>query len=157
MHERTAPAPRLWFEDFPTGHVTALGPHGVDGEEMLAFSRRFDPQPFHLDEAAAAASLFGGLAASGWYTAACTMRLLCDAYLLESASLGAPGVEELRWPRPVFAGDTLTGTVTVLDTRVSRSRPEMGLVHNHTEMRNQHGETVFSMKSWGMFRRRAAG
>lgn len=149
-------AHRLWFEDFPAGHVTPIGPHVVDQAEMLAFSSRYDPQPFHLDEAAAAASLFGGLAASGWHTAACTMRMLCDAYLLDAASLGAPGVEDMRWPRPVFAGDTLSGTVTVLDARVSQSRPFMGLVHNLTEVRNQHGELVFTMRAWGLFRRRDA-
>lgn len=151
------PAPaRLAYEDFPVGHVLEFGPHLVDRDEVLAFAARFDPQPFHLDEAAAAATPFGRVAASGWHTASMTMRMLCDAYLLESTSLGSPGVDALQWPRPVYPGDTLRGTLTVLAARVSQSRPQMGLLHQRTEVFNQHGELVFSMVAWQMMRRREA-
>lgn len=148
---------RWAFEDFPVGHVTALGPHTVDRAEVLAFAGRYDPQPFHLDEAAAAQTPFGRLAASGWHTASMTMRMLCDAYLLDAQSLGSPGVDELKWPRPVYPGDTLRGTLTVLASRESRSRPDMGLIHQRTEVFNQHGELVFSMLGWQMMRRRTPG
>ena len=148
------PPARLAFEDFPVGRVLEFGPHRVDRDEVIAFAGRFDPQPFHLDEAAAAATPFGRLAASGWHTASMTMRMLCDAYLLEAESLGSPGVDELKWPRPVYPGDTLRGRLTVLATRVSQSRPQMGLAQQRTEVFNQHGELVFSMLGWQMLRRR---
>ena len=144
---------RYTFEDFPVGHVLAFGPHTVDRDEVIAFAARYDPQPFHLDEAAAAATPFGRLAASGWHTASMAMRMLCDAYLLEAASLGSPGVDELKWPRPVYPGDTLRGELTVLSARVSQSRPQMGLLHQRSEVFNQHGELVFSMRAWQMMGR----
>jgi acyl dehydratase len=126
----------------------------VTREAIIEFARQWDPQPFHLDDAAAEASLFGRLAASGWHTCAMTMRMLCDAYLLRSASLGSPGVENLRWLQPVYAGDTLSGTLTVLEARASESRPHMGLVRSRWTTVNQHGQPVLTMEGWGMFRRR---
>lgn len=146
---------RWYHEDFPVGNVRAIGPHTVDRDEVLDFAGRYDPQPFHLDEEAARGTPFGRLAASGWHTASMSMRMLCDAYLLEAASLGAPGVEDLRWPHPVYPGDTLQGQVTVLASRVSASRPEMGLLQIRTEVFNQDGRLVFTMQGWSMFRRRA--
>lgn len=120
--------PEYAFEDFTTGRVFDLGTLGVDREEMLAFARRFDPQPFHVDEHAAAESIFKGLAASGWFTAGLWMRAYVDTVLNHATSLGSPGGEEISWPAPVFAGDELTATMEVMDARRSRSRPEMGLV-----------------------------
>lgn len=147
----------LYWEDFAVGQTRPYGPLTVSREEVLDFARRFDPQPFHLDDEAAAASLFGKLAASGWHTAAMTMRMMCEAYLLDSASLGSPGLDQLRWHHPVFPGDTLSGHLTVLATRASEKRPEMGLVQSRWETVNQQGTLVLSMEGWGMFRRRPGG
>ena len=149
-----SPQPRWYWEDFPVGSVREFGAMTVTREAVLAFARDFDPQPFHLDDAAAAASLFGKLAASGWHTCAMAMRLMCDGYLLQSASLGSPGVEQLRWLAPVYPGDTLRMRLTVLAARPMNSRPGVGLVQTDTEMFNQHGKAVLSMQGWGMFRLR---
>ena len=146
--------PTIHFEDFEIGQTRPYGPLAVTREAILDFARQWDPQPFHLDDAAAEASLFGRLAASGWHTCAMTMRMLCDAYLLRAASLGSPGVENLRWLQPVYAGDTLSGTLTVLEARASESRPGMGLVRSRWTTVNQHGQPVLTMEGWGMFRRR---
>jgi acyl dehydratase len=138
------------FEDLTPGRVFDLGTTVVDHDEMLAFARRFDPQPFHVDEAAAAASLFGGLAASGWFTAALWMRLYADAVLAGSTSLGSPGGEDIAWPAPVFAGDELRGTVEVLDARRSASRPGLGLVRLRGGM-HRGDVVVFRSTFTGMF------
>ena len=150
----SAATPRYWWEDFPVGHVREFGGLLVTREAVLDFARAYDPQPFHLDDEAAKASLFGRIAASGWHTCAMAMRMMCDAYLLESAALGSPGVENLRWLKPVFPGDTLGVRLTVLEARPSASRPEVGLVKSHWDVSNQHGEIVLSMQGWGMYRRR---
>jgi acyl dehydratase len=134
--------------------VREFGAMQVTREACLAFARDFDPQPFHLDEAAASASLFGALTASGWHTCAMAMRMLCDGYLLASASLGSPGIEELRWLKPVFPGDTLSVRLEVLEARPMASRPGVGLVRTLSQVSNQSGQAVLSMKGWGMFRRR---
>lgn len=118
----------LAYDDLPPGRVFDLGTVVVDREEMLAFNRRFDPQSFHVDERAAQDSIFGGLCASGWFTAALWMRCYVDAVLTRALSLGSPGGRELSWPAPVFPGDELHAQLEVLDGRVSRSRPSMGLV-----------------------------
>jgi acyl dehydratase len=158
MNTPDNPAPprtiRLWWEDFPAGSVHPYGPMTVSRDAVLDFARQWDPQPFHLDDAAAEASLFGKLAASGWHTCAMTMRMLCDAYLLESASLGSPGLDGLKWHRPVFPGDTLSGTLQVLEARPMNSRPGVGLVRSQWETVNQQGEPVLTMHGWGMYRRR---
>ncbi|BBG04461.1 MULTISPECIES: MaoC/PaaZ C-terminal domain-containing protein [Pseudonocardia] len=117
----------LYFEDFVPGSVFDLGTTVVDEAEMVAFSRRFDPQPFHLDRAAGD-RVFGGLAASGWFTASLWMRAYVDHLLSRSASLGSPGGDEIAWPAPVFAGDELRSAMEVLEARVSRSRPSLGLI-----------------------------
>lgn len=148
--------PRYWWEDFPAGHVREFGHMPVTREATLAFAQAFDPQPFHLDDAAAEASLFGRLSASGWHTCAMTMRMMCDDYLLDAASLGSPGIDNLRWLKPVFPGDTLRGRLTVLAARPMNSRPDVGLVQSRWEIFNQHGDAVLSMEGWGMFRRRPA-
>jgi acyl dehydratase len=118
----------LAFEDFTAGRVFELGTAVVDREEMLAFARRFDPQPFHVDDEAAKASWFGELAASGWFTAGLWMRLYVDEVLNKADSLGSPGGEELAWPAPVYAGDELRASMEVVEARRSRSRPSLGLV-----------------------------
>ena len=148
---------RYYWEDFPAGHVREFGAMPVTREASLAFAREFDPQPFHLDDDAARASLFGTLTASGWHTCAMAMRMMCDAYLLESASLGSPGVDELRWLKPVCPGDTLSVRLEVLEARPMASRSDVGLVRSMWEVSNQRGETVLSMKGWGMYRRRPLG
>ncbi len=126
----------------------------VSREAVLAFAEQFDPQPFHLDDEAASASLFGGLCASGWHTCAMAMRMMCDGYLLDAASLGSPGIDQLRWLKPVFPGDTLSVRMEVLDARPMTSRPGVGLLRSRWEVRNQHGQPVMTMEGWGMFRRR---
>ncbi len=148
---------RFYWEDFPAGQVRHFGAMPVTREATLAFAREFDPQPFHLDDAAAQASLFGTLTASGWHTCAMAMRMMCDAYLLDSASLGSPGLDELRWLKPVFPGDTLSVRLEVLEARPMASRPDVGLVRTMWQVNNQHGDPVLSMKGWGMFRRRPDG
>ena len=152
--EPSARRVRHYWEDFEVGRVREFGRVEVTREAVLDFAARFDPQPFHLDDDAAAGSLFGRLAASGWHTAAMAMRMMCDGYLLESASLGSPGVEKLSWPAPVYPGDVLSVRNTVLESRPLASRPEVGLVKSRNEVLNQHGEVVLSMEGIGFFRRR---
>jgi acyl dehydratase len=118
---------RYYWEDFPPGSVREFGGMTVERDAVIAFASAFDPQPFHLDDAAAEASLFGRLSASGWHTCAMTMRMMCDAYLLDAASLGSPGIDSLRWLKPVFPGDTLRVRMTVLQARPMASRPTVGL------------------------------
>ncbi|MBV8500159.1 MAG: MaoC family dehydratase [Paucibacter sp.] len=142
------------FEDFHVGRVFELGERLVDREEGLTFARAYDPQPLHLDEEAANASVLGGLSVSGWHTCAMLMRLMCDGYLLASTSQGSPGIDNIRWLKPVRPGDTLRASMTVLETKPSRSRPQLGLVRSMWEVRNQRDETVMSMEGWGMFGRR---
>jgi acyl dehydratase len=144
------------WEDFVVGSRQEFGATTVTREEIVEFAGRYDPQPFHLDEAAAQASLFGGLCASGWHTCAMAMRMMCDGYLLDSASLGSPGIDHLRWLKPVFPGDTLNMRMEVLDARPMASRPHVGLLRSRWEVRNQHGQPVMTMEGWGMFRRRSA-
>ena len=144
----------LYWEDFKVGETVAMGSHTFVEKEMIDFARKFDPQPFHIDPAAAKDSYFGGLIASGWHTCAVAMRLICDNYLNRSASLGSPGIENVRWLVPVRAGDTLSYRRVVLEARASRSRPAVGLVKSRTEAVNQKGETVLTFEGWGMFGRR---
>lgn len=149
--------PKYYWEDFKVGDTDSLGERVVDKDEVIAFGRAYDPQPFHVDEKAAAASMFGGLIASGWQTVAMVMRMMVDSYLNDSASLGSPGVENVRWLKPVRPGDTIRATRTILETRASKSRPEMGVVKTRWEVFNQHGELVMSMEGFNMFTRRYPG
>ena len=148
--------PRLYWEDFAVGTVREFGRCEVTREAVLEFASRFDPQPFHLDDEAAARSLFGRLAASGWHTAAMAMRMMCEGYLLDAASLGSPGLDNIRWLAPVRAGDTITYRRTTTSVRPSESKPGIGLVHSRWEATNQRGEVVMTMEGWGMFGRRPA-
>ena len=148
---------KTWaFEDFVEGGSIDLGAKDVTAEEIVEFAGEFDPQPMHLDEAAGKASILGGLSASGWHTCAMFMRLLCDAFLLDSTSQGAPGIDHVKWKKPVLAGDRLTGRTTVLAKRVSKSRPSIGLVTMRSELFNQRGETVFELENTVMFLKREA-
>jgi acyl dehydratase len=147
---------RFYWEDFAVGQVREFGHYEVTREAVLSFAREFDPQPFHLDDAAAEASLFGRLAASGWHTCAMAMRMMCDAYLLESAALGSPGLDKLSWLKPVYPGDVLHVRLEVLEARTLASRPSVGLVRSRTAVLNQDGDAVLTMEGVGMFRRRVA-
>jgi acyl dehydratase len=143
-----------YFEDFRTGQELPLGRYPVARAEIVAFAAEFDPQPFHLDEAAGADSLLGGLAASGWHTCAVFMRILYDGWLRDAASMGSPGVDLLKWVRPVRAGDVLSGRSIVLDTRASNSRPDRGFVRLRHEIVNAHGDLVMLAENPIMFARR---
>lgn len=144
----------LTFEDFAPGSVSTYGGITVTKDEVVAFAREFDPQAFHLDEAAAKDTFVGTLIASGWHTCALQMRMIADAFLLESACMGAPGIDEVKWLRPVRPGETLRVRQTVLETKDSRSRPEMGLVRFRFETLNGASEPVLEQTNWIMFGRR---
>jgi acyl dehydratase len=146
--------PRYWWEDFEVGKQLLTHTVEVTREEIVDFARRYDPQRFHVDEEAARRTMFGGLIASGWMTASLSMRLMCDAYLLDSASLGSPGLDELKWLKPVRPGDRLRVRTTVLEARPMESRPEVGLAKSRMETLNQRDEVVLRMEGWGMYRRR---
>ncbi|SOY57491.1 MaoC family dehydratase [Cupriavidus taiwanensis] len=146
----------LYFEDFEVGSRRELGSYLVTEEEILAFARQYDPQPFHIDKEAAANSIYGGLISSGWMTCSIMMRLLVLSTTGKSASMGSPGVDEIRWLNPVYAGDTLTVVLNVLDTRASQSKPDRGIVHTQWEATNQRGELVCTVKGMGMYGRRPA-
>ncbi len=143
-----------WFEDFRPGEDIPLGSRSVSRDEIVAFAAKWDPQPMHLDDDAGDASLLHGLSASGWHTASLLMRLFCDNLLAGSSSLGSPGVDHLEWKAPVRPGDTLTADLIVGDTRVSASRPRVGLVRGRFVVRNQRDETVMIMDSTLMMGRR---
>jgi acyl dehydratase len=148
---------KYYWEDLTPGSTRTLGSVSPTKEQILSFASQFDPQPFHLDEAAAQASVFGSLCASGWHTCAMAMRLMVDNFLSEAASLGSPGLESLKWLKPVFPGDTLTLSHTILESRPMASRPNVGLVRTVWAMHNQHGDQVLHMEGYGMFRRRTPG
>lgn len=142
------------WEDLYAGKVIELGPYLLSREEILEFARRYDPQPFHVDETAARQSIYGGLIASGWHTCAVVMRMLYDGLLQHSASLGSPGVDSIRWLRPVRPGDTLRTRMTILATRPSGSKPDRGVINSKWEVFNQNDELVMTMEGMGMYRRR---
>jgi acyl dehydratase len=146
----------LYFEDFPPGDVRESPARTVTRDEILTFARQFDPQPFHLDDEAAKRSIFGGLLASGWHTCAIYMRLMWETFLKDTASLGSPGVDEIRWVKPVRPGDTLRVRFTVVEAVPSRSKPDRGIVRVLSEVFNQHDEIVMTMRGLGMYARRPA-
>jgi len=150
----SAASPKYWWEDFTPGLVLESAGYLVTEEEIVEFARKYDPQPFHVDAKAAAASPFGGLIASGWLTMAICMRLFYDLVLSDAAGMGSPGVDEVRWKRTVRPGDTLRATRTVIESAPSKSRPEMGSVRSRVEMYNQRNELVMHMTSISLFRRR---
>ena len=139
----------LHWEDFAVGRVACYGPRTITREEILAFAAEFDPQPMHADEDAARATMLGGLAASGWHTCALAMRMMADGFVLKSASMGSPGVEEVRWLKPVRPGDMLTLRATVMEMRPSGSRPGMGFIKFGYEMLDQADAYVMTLVSTG--------
>ena len=146
----------LYFEDFPPGDVRESPPRTITREEMVDFARKYDPQPFHLDDEAAKKTIYGGLIGSGWLTVSVMMRLLWDTMLKDTVSLGSPGSDEIRWLKPVRPGDTLRARFTVVEAIPSRSKPDRGVVKTFTEILNQHEEIVMTMRGLGMFGRRPA-
>lgn len=149
---------RTYFEDFEPGMETSFGAYKVTKEEVIEFASKYDPQPFHIDEDAAKSSIFGGLCASGWHTCAMTMRMMVDQMKeTGTMSLGSPGVDSIRWVKPVFPGDTLTVTMKVVETRRLNSRPRVGNVRNDYSVHNDKGELVMTFRSNGFFAARNDG
>jgi acyl dehydratase len=145
----------LTFEDFKLGHFGTFGPRHVTREEILTFAAEFDPQPMHLDEEAAKQSMLKGLAGSGWHLGSIMMRMMFDGFINRAASMGSPGVNELRWLAPLRPGDDLTLAIDVAEARVSRSRPDTGIVTFKAVVRNAAGEALCEMVSPIIMRRRA--
>ena len=149
--------PKFYFEDFSPGWKAEYGPRVITREEMIGFATQFDPQPMHLDEEAAARTMLGGLGASGWHTCAFMMKMIADGFLPDAASMGAPGIDEVKWLKPVRPGDSLTVSGRVLSARVSQSKPDRGFVTLHWEVSNERGETVMTLTCPQMLLRRNAG
>ena len=145
---------KLYFEDFQVGHVAEYGDKLVTADEIKEFASEFDPQPMHLDEEAARNTLVGGLCASGWHTTGMMMRIVADGFLLNSSSMGAPGVDEIRWLAPVRPNDRLRVRATVLETREPKSRPDFGFVRMHYDVLNGDDAVVMTLTGSMMFGRR---
>jgi acyl dehydratase len=145
-----------YFEDIEVGATTEFGSYAVTREEVLDFARKYDPQPFHLSDEAAAKTYFGRLAASGWHTCAMTMAVIVKYFGTGEgqAGLGSPGVDELRWLKPVYPGDTLHMTGEIVDKTPSRSKPDIGTFRTRTTVTNQHGEPVLRFTSIVLIKRR---
>ena len=151
-------SPILYFEDFIEGQVIELGTiPSLTEDQIMAFAREWDPQPFHIDPVAAKESIYGGLIASGWQTALLTMRLQVDSLLSKIDTHGSPGVENIRFRKPVRAGDRLQARYTVLVAEPSAKRPTMGKILGRTELLNEGGEVVYQMDGWGLVGRRPSG
>ena len=148
---------KLYWEDLQPGAVSVSGPRLVTREEIVAFAAEFDPQPMHLDEAAASATLLGGLAASGWHSCCLLMRIMADGFVNQTSSMGAPGVEEVRWLKPLRPGTQVRVRTTVLDKRASNSRPEVGFVRCRAEMIDERDDVITSFTSPLMLKRREPG
>ena len=147
---------RLHWEDFIPGQVTECGSRLITRAEIIAFAAEYDPQPMHLDEAAARASLFGGLVASGWHSCCVLMRMLSDDFIGDASFMGALGVEEVKWLAPIRPEERIRARATVLDTRASRSRPDVGFVKFQFELINAVDQPVMTLVVSSMFGRRAA-
>ena len=146
---------KYYWEDLAAGETVDIGSHTITAEEIIAFAKQFDPQPFHVDAEKAKDSIYGGLIASGWHTCSIAMRLMCDSYVNQAASMGSPGLEEVRWLKPVRPGDTLRATRTIEESRPT-SKPDRGLVLTRWDMYNQKDEHVLMMRGYGLFGRRPA-
>jgi acyl dehydratase len=149
--------PKRHWEDFQTGAVAVYGPRLVTREEIVAFAAEFDPQPMHLDETAASATILGGLGASGWHSCCLLMRMITDGFLLDSKSMGSPGIDEVRWLKPLRPGTQIRVRATVLDTRVSKSRPEVGFVKFQYEVLDEQDAVLTTLTSSMMMARRKPG
>jgi acyl dehydratase len=145
-----------YFEDFVVGETHELGARSLSQDQIVAFARDYDPQPFHVDPEAAKSSIYGGLIASGWQTVAVFMSLLVNGLLNDTASLGSPGVEGVQWLKPVRPGDRLGARLQVLEATPSKSRPDRGIVKSQGEMTNQAGDLVMTIRATNFFGRRPA-
>ena len=149
---------RQWyFEDFYPGQEIDLGERSVSEEEIVAFARQFDPQPFHVDRDAARASIYGGVIASGWHTCSLMMRMVVDGLMASSSSMGSPGLDGVRWLRPLRAGDTIRVRYLTTQVKASNSKPDRGVVWSTWTATNQHGEEICTIEGMGMFGRRPGG
>ncbi|AGC43650.1 MaoC domain-containing protein [Myxococcus stipitatus DSM 14675] len=146
-----------YFEDFQPGETSEAGPYVISREEIIAFAKQFDPQPFHLSDEGGREGIFGGIIASGWHTASICHKLVVEHLLKGSASLGSPGLDELRWLRPVRPGDALTARFEVVSTTPSRSKADRGAIKFRFEVRNQSGEVVMTEIANALFSRRPEG
>ncbi len=146
------PPKERYFEDYTVGETAEFGDYPITEDEIIDFAKRYDPQPFHIDRQAATQTIYGGLIASGWMTASVMMRMLVDHFVSPVSSMGSPGIDELRWQRPVRPGDRLHVRVTVLETRRSGSKPDRGVVKVHQEAINQNGEVVMSIKGMALYK-----
>lgn len=147
---------RWYFEDFFAGQELQMGTRQVTEEEIIAFATAFDPQPFHVDHEAAAQSVFGGVIASGWHTCSMMMRMVVDGLLNHAAGMGSPGLEQVRWLKPVRGGDTLSVAYITREVRASSSRPDRGVVYSQWRATNQHGDVVATVDGMGIYGRRPA-
>ena len=145
---------KYYWEDFTVGQVKEFGDKLVSEEDILTFAKEYDPQSFHVNKQAAEQSIFKGLIASGWQTCAFMMRMMCDEYLVDSSSQGSPGLDSVKWLKPVRPGDRIRIRSTVLETRLMNSKPRLGLVNSSWECINQNNEIVTSMQGWVIFVRR---
>ena len=150
-------AKEWYFEDFFPGQEIDLGTRGVTEEEIIAFAREFDPQPFHVDHDAAAKSIYGGVIASGWHTCSMMMRMVVDGLMAKASSMGSPGLDGVRWLAPVRAGDTLNVRYQTVKVKASASKPDRGVVWSKWLAINQHGETVCTVEGMALFKRRPGG
>ena len=144
--------PDRYFEDYRVGEQVEFGSYRMTEEQIVAFARDFDPQPFHVDKDAARQSVYGGLVASGWHTASAMMRMMVDHFISPKTSMGSPGMDEIRWLKPVRPGDTLRVRVTVLSAKRSTTKPDRGVIDQRVEVINQHGDVVMASKGIGMYR-----
>jgi acyl dehydratase len=151
------PVKQRYFEDYSVGEVMQYGDYLITEEEIITFASRYDPQAFHIDPVAAKDSSFGGLVASGWMTGSITMRLMVEHFISPVSSMGSPGLDDIRWLRPVRPGDRLSVRTTVLEARRSQSKPDRGVIQVLWETLNQQGDLVMSMKGYGMYRCRTTG
>jgi acyl dehydratase len=145
-----------YFEDFHPGQEIDLGERTVSEEEIIAFARQFDPQPFHVDREAASESIYGGVIASGWHTCSMMMRMVVDGLMCTASSMGSPGLDGVRWLRPLRAGDTLRVRYLTTGVKASNSKPDRGVVWSKWVATNQHGEEICVIEGMGMFGRRPA-
>ena len=151
----SVPHTERYFEDYRTGESLEFGDYLITADEIVEFASRYDPQTFHLDAEAAAQGPFGGLIASGFMTLGVMMRMLAEHFISPLASMGSPGLDEVRWLVPVRPGDRLRVRATVIDTRRSQSKPDRGVIHVLYEVLSQNDQTVMTVKAWGMYRARA--
>lgn len=151
MNQHVVPWKERYFEDYSAGESIEYGEYLVTEDEIIDFARRYDPQPFHVDRDAAAASIYGGIIGSGWMTASIMMRLMADHIIPRNSGMGSPGIDELRWMVPVRPGDRLRMSTTVLETRRSQSKPDRGIVRMLNEAVNQDGKTVASFRGMGLY------